>query len=160
MTSKLSLPRIAGLLMIIGVCWLANAQDQRARRPIKPIHVSTLNRNKVIGSLQRALGEVINIEGLVADENYTRKKADTGELLLRVQAVNGKRLKREVILPFSPFPGADLKNPSVGSKFKYIGYETGGFSGTPEKAFDYLPRAATTGYYFRSSFVVLRDEKR
>jgi hypothetical protein len=123
------------------------------------IHLSRLNSSKVIGFLGHPLGEVITIEGIAADEEYTRRKADTGETLLRVQAVNGKSLKREAIFHFDPVQGADIKKPSAGIRFKYIGYETGGFSGLPEKAFDFIPRVQTKEYSFTTSFVILRDDK-
>ena len=119
--------------------------------------VSKLNRSKVIGSLGRPLGEVVTIEGIVADGDYTRRNADAGETLLRVQTVNGRVLKREAVFHFRPFEGADMKKPTAGMKFKYVGYETGGFSGMPDKAFDYVPRVATDGYYFSTSLVILRD---
>ena len=157
--SKLLLSLTTGLLLTVAMYSIANAQNQRAKSHMKSIHVSELNLNKVIGYLGHPLGEIVTIEGIAADGNDTRQKADTGELLLRVQGVNGKPLKREVILHFFPFQGVPIKNPSVGAKFRYIGYETGGFSGVPEKAFDYVPQAATTGHYFSTSFVVLRDER-
>ena len=158
MTSKLLLHLIVILLTAVTAWSVAAAQRQSARSNIKPIHVSQLNRSKVIGSLGRPLGEVVTIEGIAADENYTRRKADTGEILLRVQAVNGKSLKREAILNFHPYEGTEMKRPSAGMRFKYVGYETGGFSGIPEAAFVYVPRAPTSGYYFTTSFVILRDD--
>jgi len=112
----------------------------------------------VIGSLDRPLGEVVTIEGIVADETYTKRKQDAGEILLRVQAVNGKALKREAIFPFHHYEGTQMKRPSAGMRFKYLGYETGGFSGLPEAAFVYIPRVATSGHYFTTSFVILRDD--
>lgn len=89
---------------------------------------------------------------------YRRRKSDVGKLLLRVKSVNGKSFKDEVVLDFNLFPGADIKNPAAGAAFKFTGYETGGFSGVPEKAFDFVARTATGGFYFGTSFVVLRDE--
>src|ERR1700730_17149750 len=140
MTSKPSLSLMTGLLIAVVMCSVADAQNRPAKSNFKSIHLSELRRNRVIGSLERPLGEVITIEGIVADENYTRRKADAGELLLRVQDVNGQPLKRAVIVPSHPFQDADITNRSAGTKFKYIGYEPGCFSGIPEKAFDYVPR--------------------
>lgn len=112
----------------------------------------------MIGSLGYALGEIIVVEGVAADENYRRRKADVGGLLLRVKSVNGKQLKDEIIFDFRALPGADVRNPAVGASFQYTGYETGEFSVAPEKAFDYAPRVQALGFYFGTSFVVLRDE--
>jgi len=146
-------------LVTAGATWsVAAAQGQPTSGNSKPIHVSQLNRSKVIGSLGRPLGEVVTIEGIAADGDYTRRKAETDEILLRVQAVNGNSLKREAIFNFHPFEGTELKKPSAGMRFRYVGYETGGFSGVPEAAFAYVPRVATSGYYFSTSFVILRND--
>ena len=158
MTSKLSLLLILSLLPADAIWPVAATQGQPARSNIKPIHISQLNRRKVIGSLGHPLGTVVTVEGIAADESYTRRKADAGETLLRVQTVNGKALRREVILNFHAYEGTENKNPFAGMRFKYIGYETGGFSGIPEAAFAYVPRVATSGYHFSTSFVVLRDD--
>jgi hypothetical protein len=104
------------------------------------------------------LGEVVTVEGTAVDDTYTRRKEDAGKILLRIQSVNGKRLKSEAVLHFVAYDGEESKKPSVGTKFKYIGFETGGFSGMPESAFVYIPRVPTSGYYFTTSFVILRDD--
>jgi len=52
----------------------------------------------------------------------------------------------------------ELTRPTAGARFKFVGYETGGFSGTPEEAFLYIPRTATSGYYFTTSLVIVRDD--
>ena len=157
MLPKLSVIFTAISLMSLTTCGTALGQG-RPKGDTKPIRASELNRSKVIGSLGYALGEVVIIEGVIADENYTKRKADAGKFLLRVQAVNGKALKEEAVFEFSPFSGVGIRNPVVGARFKYTGYETGGFSGVPDRAFDYVPRVPTTGYYFSTSFVILRDE--
>ncbi|MGI8554792.1 MAG: hypothetical protein ACR2LT_00315 [Pyrinomonadaceae bacterium] len=157
MIFKLSVIVILGSLVSVMTCQKAIGQ-KRTKKKTGFISISDLNNRKVIGLLGYALGETVVIEGVVADENYRRRKADVGELLLRVQSVNGKQLKDEIIFQFRLFSGADIKNPAAGAGFKYTGYETGGFSGTPEKAFDFVPRMPTAGFYFATSFVVLRDE--
>ena len=157
MISKLSAILTVGSLMSIMMCQTA-AGHKRTRSNTESIRVSRLNRSKVIGTLGHALGGIVVIEGVVADESYTGRKSDAGELLLRVQVVNGKALNKEVVFNFRPFPGAGIKSPPVGAKFKYTGYETGGFSGIPEKAFDYVARVQTAGYNFSTTFVILRDE--
>lgn len=145
MISRLSVILIVASLISI-VARQTIAGHQRTKGNIESIPVIKLNRNKVIGSLGRPLGEVVTIVGIVADGDYTRRKADAGETLLRVQTVNGRSLKSEAIFHFRPFEGADIKKPAAGTRFKYTGYETGGFSGIPDKAFDYVPRVATDGY--------------
>lgn len=157
MISKLFIVLIEGSLIAIITCEPAIAQKRRSASG-GSIPISELNRSKVIGSLGYALGEIVVIEGIIADENYTKRKEDDGELLLSVQTVNGKPFKNQIIFHFRTFLSAEVKKPLVGARFKYSGYETGGFTGVPEKVFGYVPLVATTGYYFSTSFVVLRDE--
>jgi hypothetical protein len=147
---------------VLGVVILLSAHTahgQRSRSANRSINVSELNSRKVIGRLGYELGSVISIDGIVADENYRREREDLGEILLRVQAVNGKRLKNEVIFPFMQHGVGSVTRPPVGTTFKFIGYETGAFVGEPDGIFDYVPRFATTSYHFRTSFYVLKDAK-
>jgi hypothetical protein len=123
----------------------------------KSITVGELSNLEVIGGLGHPFGKIVTIEGVVADEDYRKLKGDLGHRLLRIHSVDGKKLAEEQIFHFSPF-AADLEKPKVGSKFKYIGYETGGFNGLPTKAFDYVGLIAIPGYGFKTEFVVLRDE--
>lgn len=154
MIFKLMLIVVLGSFLSVAVCLTAHGQ-KRTKNGF--ISISDLNGGKVIGALGGALGEIIVVEGIAADENYRRRKSADGKLLLRLKSVNGKSLKDEIVLEFNPFPGANIKNPAAGAAVKYTGYETGAFSGVPEKAFDYVPRTTTAGFYFGTSFVILRD---
>jgi hypothetical protein len=126
--------------------------------PARSITIPDLWEIPVIGWLGQPLGKIVTIEGVTADASYPRSKADARETLLRIQKVNGKDLPGECVFPFSPFLAQGIDEPSAGGRFKYIGYETGGFTGHPGKAWDYVPAIQTTGYGFTTHFVVLRDE--
>ena len=139
-------------------CPFALAQNHRTRSHTKPILVARINSSGIIGSIGRTLGEVVTVVGTAVDDSYTRRKEDAGERLLRIQSVNGTTLKSEAVLHFIAYNSEELRKPSVGTKFKYVGFETGGFSGMPEAAFAYIPRVPTSGYYFTTSFVILRDD--
>src|SRR4029079_5341290 len=99
-----------------------------------------LTKRPVHGRLGHALGEIVTIEGVFADGTLTRAKMDDGWILVRIQAVNGKRLKDEQVFHYER---AAKSSPTVGSEFKFIGYETGGFTGTPRDAFKYTPPVAS-----------------
>ena len=160
MTSRMpSLLVTVAVSMLAAVGGSASAQNKQVSRTSDTIHVSTLSRARVIGELGWPLGEIVTIEGIASDGAYTRKKSDLGAVVLRIRAVNGKPLKSEIVLHFLPFQGAPINAPSAGAEFKYVGYETGEYAGVPEKAFNYVPRAATTNYGFTTSFVVLRNER-
>jgi hypothetical protein len=128
--------------------------------PTKSITVGELNQLQVIGWLGQPLGKIITVEGVAADENYHGIKQDAGQTLLRIQVVDGKVLPEECVFHFGEFSHYfdPMEKPKVGSKFKYIGYETGGFTGVQPGLFEYTAPFASTGYAFTTHFVVLRDE--
>ena len=130
------------------------AADGLAQPGAAPIKVSDLNDRPVIGELGLPLGKIVTIEGRVADGAFTHKKADAGETLLRIQKVDGRPLKPEVIFPFAPSSTVAINQPAGGSRFKYSGYESGGFVGSPPGKL----KSATTSFHFTTWFEILKDE--
>lgn len=124
-----------------------------------PIQAIELSERPVIGDLGHPLGKIVTIEGVVADGDFTRKKADVGGTLLRIQSVDGKPLQSEVIYHFAPSSLVKIAKPTVGSRFKYRGYETGEFSGSPAGEFQFTGPYATTSFHFSMRFEVLKDER-
>lgn|GEM_PF-1009992 len=149
--------------LLIGTAILAispAADNPRTRivqqqSPPKTIHVADLQRRKIIGWLGRPLGEIVLIEGVVAKPSLS--KEHSGATLLNVHSVNGHKLRKTPVFQFDPWL-AELKKPKTGERFRYTGYETGGFRGMPARAFEFVPPVATTGFHFETSFVILRDE--
>lgn len=123
----------------------------------KTITYAELNTHKIIGSLGHPLGTVLTIEGVVVPDDYRRMKGDSGATLLKIESVDGKMLSHEVILHLRSSYMEDAPKP--GQRFTYIGYETGAFTGIPEKAFKIIPQASTAGFQFEVYFEALRREK-
>ena len=142
-------------VLVAVVSWLLISHGNAKDMP-EPITYADLTTRPVHGRLGHALGEIVTVEGVFADGTFTRAKMDDGWMLVRVRVVNGKRLKDEQIFQYEK---SAKGSPAVGSEFKFIGYETGGFTGTPDGVFKYTPPFATTGYGFTTSFMFLRDEK-
>jgi hypothetical protein len=149
--------------VVAGAAWFVFpvSRAEKAPEQAKSVSVAELNQLQVIGWLGQPLGKVVTVEGVVADATFERSKAQVGQTLLLIQAVDGKQLPERVVYCFD---GAvrDIEEPKAGSRFKYIGYETGGFTGKPARAYDYLPShnitSCSAGFYFRTEFVILRDE--
>lgn len=100
------------------------------------------------------LGQVVEIEGQVIDGSTTKMRQYEGVQLLEVRSVGGKKLEAPKRLRFhwhSLAKSADLKG-----QVKLAGYESGEYTGIPDKAFDYVPRAASTGFQFESHFILLK----
>lgn len=152
--------KCAGAITVVAsaaLLMLSLLRASPAQEEARSIPVAELSRMQIIGWLGQPLGKICTVEGVVADEDYRRAKADLGHTLLRIQAVNGKKLTEECVFHFSPYL-AKIEKPTVGGRFRYVGYETGGFTGTPAGVFDYIPAHCSTGYAFTTDFVVLRDE--
>jgi hypothetical protein len=151
------LKRIAAVVtaLVLVVCFaIAHGKADPGNR-LEPITYADLTTRPVFGRLGRPLGEIITIEGVFTDGTFTRMKADDGWILLRVQVVNGIRLKQEQVFQYEQ---ARKNSPAAGAAFKFIGYETGGFTGEPAGTFKYTGPFPTTGYGFTTKFIVLRDE--
>jgi hypothetical protein len=98
------------------------------------------------------------IEGVVIDPK-PRAKADDGATLLQVDKVDGQPLAKAAVFHFSPWRSDVADTPATGARFKYRGYETGGFVGIPHGAYEYELMPAATSYHFATHFTILRDEQ-
>lgn len=107
-----------------------------------------------IPGLLAPLGQVVEVEGEIIDGSTLQRKEWDGESLLRIDQVDGKALAKPVTMRFG-WHALALDKPLVG-KVRLVGYETGGYGGIPEGAFEYIPRAATSGFHFEHSFLVLK----
>ncbi len=86
---------------------------------------------KIIGSLRKPLGTLMKIEGVVLARDEVLRKEDQGLAVLRVEAIDGRKLSTPIEIPFSTFPWADFSEPRPGSTFTYIGFETGAWLACP-----------------------------
>jgi len=127
-----------------------------APEPAKSITVAELNQMQVIGWLGEPLGKIMTVEGVVADATYVRSKAQVGRTLLLIQVADGNVLPERVVFSFDRAVRG-IEEPKEGSRFKYVGYETGGFTGAPPGKFDFTGPYCTTFYGFTTEFVILRD---
>lgn len=145
----------AALCVLLAGSPLHSAEPAKDNR--KSISVDELNNLKIIGKLGIPLGLAVAMEAtVVAGEG----KSESGRYFLKVTSVAGKILKEPVTMRFrsanpgDPFPadgfelykqktgkttGAlsgdvqkSLEKDYVGSEVKFLGLESGFFSGTPE----------------------------
>ncbi|MCK4667882.1 hypothetical protein KAU33_14090 [Candidatus Dependentiae bacterium] len=112
---------------------------------------------QIIGSLNKPLGEILTVEGIIVDDTYTKRKSDSGKLLLKVESINGEKISNEIIISFSAFKWVSIKEVKVDDYKKFIGYETGAMTGIPEKAFEYMPQVATEGFHFSTYFQICKE---
>ncbi|MBN1698093.1 MAG: hypothetical protein JW881_11315 [Spirochaetales bacterium] len=114
---------------------------------------------QITGMLGRPLGEIVTVKGTVIENTIWRAANETEELLLEVDSIDGKPLDDPVRIPFGVFPWCGCGKPAPGNPFNYVGYETGGMTGIPEKAFDYMSRVAAREYGFTVYFQVCGEAR-
>jgi hypothetical protein len=130
----------------------------------KPM-TSTTNRASVtdfdqtppIGVLGYPLGQITTISGVV-QQAALDTKSTSSDLLLKVEAINDRPLPKPVLMPFTIFETAQIAKPTLGQSFRYMGYETGGFTGVPSAAFKLVPAVATTNHHFEAIYQILRED--
>lgn len=127
-------------------------------RTINEINYSDIaGRVKIIGTLNRPIGEIVTVQGFIIDGTDTGKKGDVGKILLKVQWINGRKVQKGVNLPIKIFHWSAIHTPKVNEHKKYIGYETGEMSGIPIRAFDYMPRVTTEDFHFSTYFQICKE---
>ncbi len=118
------------------------------------ITVEELRARGAIGELGLPLGTIATVEGTSVSGDSLRTKAAAGHRYLRVERVDGRTLQRPVLLWVSS--GYEWV-PAPGKTATFIAYETGGFSGAPDRLFDHVDPIATVGFSFESSLVLLKS---
>ena len=54
----------------------------------KPIPIDDVRTRSILGDLGYKFGTIVTVEGEVADDYYRKRKADSGQTLLRVKSVD------------------------------------------------------------------------
>ncbi|PZV11155.1 MAG: hypothetical protein DCF20_20065 [Pseudanabaena sp.] len=137
-------------------CTEVNIEPTLMTKGSNPLTVTDLAEKPLLGQLGQPLGKIITISGVVRQEAFGAKASPKD--VLSVEYVNNCPLAVPVTIEFNLFVTAQVAKPVLGRSFKYVGYETGGFTGTPQEAFKFVPAVATTGYRFNTSFQVLQEE--
>jgi hypothetical protein len=114
-------------------------------------------RQPPIGELGQPLGKVTTISGVIR-QAALGAKASKLDLVLSIEAVNNRPLPKPVTMPFQIFETAKVVQPFLGQTFRYVGYETGGFTGVPAEAFKLVPAFATTGHHFETVYQILQED--
>jgi hypothetical protein len=138
----------------------------------------------LMGELGLPLGTITTIQCRIYDGDETQMWMYQNVYLLEILKVNGKRVKKGLIIrhedlsgqvPNGDFElfkllygketgsidmeqGAKMKKEYAGKKFNLVVYETGAFVGMPDGYFDYMPIRQGTGFYFDNYLIVLKNE--
>ena len=99
-------------------------------------------------------GKIIEIEGKIVDDTDTRLRSHLGKTLIEVDRVGDATLPKPVVIELVGFSVAKVEIPARGTRVRFRGYESGSFVGNPQRAFDDIPRVATTEHHFESNFQI------
>ena len=104
----------------------------------------------IIGALGEPLGQIIAVGASIAEDSKRSKDSQRPPLV--ISEVSHVQIP-SVQLEYSLAPGVELKKAK---RLTLIGYETGGFKGTPTEAWRHTQPFQTRGFGFSTSFIVLK----
>jgi hypothetical protein len=113
---------------------------------------------RLIGKLHAPLGEVVKVEGIVVEGP---SKGVEGGPNLRVQRIQGQAIQEDIQIQLRPYWGEESQDPKLktGATCRMEGFETGGYIGSPPKAYKNVGiEHQTAWYYFRTQLVVYKVE--
>lgn len=142
----------AGLVMF---AW-AQSTPVKPRMEVKPVTVASLEGQIPVGYLGVPLGTVVRVTGEVLDGSTSGARANLGKTLLRIVAVNGKKLAKPVVFEFLRAAN-DVKKPEPGEQIDYYVHEYGEFDGVvdPPKELGIAQlQVANDGFHYRPHLTV------
>jgi hypothetical protein len=117
------------VILLGSVAVWAFAQQSPVKKPEPAtIHVMTFHDAKIIGYLGEPLGTIVRVGGVSVDGTTLRLKGYDGETILRINTVNGKKLKDPIDFKF-PYNEKSIAKPPFGKRFDYVVHEWGAFDG-------------------------------
>ena len=157
-------PAVAVSTMILGSVLSAVALGSFALATPAPeehpsdgtVSVKQFGSGNVIGHLGHPLGTVVRITGVCLDGSKSRRRTDSGKTLLEIRTVNGSRLERPFVVPFSRV-AKGVSKPKNGEAFDYYAHEWGEFDGIvaiPKDLNIDVPQVANDGFYYRPQITI------
>lgn len=149
MVSKLVFPCLLGSILL----YCSSCQKKISPVRTKAPSSTTFTVNSQLG---KPFGEILEIEGTVIDGATIGRKAYSNTTLIQVTHVQGTQLKEAITMKLSSLTNVGMmQSLSHGKTVKLLGYETGGFEGIPNEAFNHIQLFTTTGFHFSHWFEVI-----
>jgi hypothetical protein len=147
---------LASCLLIVAATCFSVPTNSQTTQPERPVLLKDIAERGVEGRLGVRLGTIVEAAGeVVANTSRAMIDADV-PFFLQINTVDGRDLDKPVLYRFDMAnQWVKVKTPKIGDSFRYAGYETGGFGGSPAGEFDYVGEYATTGYGFATRFAIL-----
>lgn len=133
---------------------------------IKTVSYIDLSRSiKLTGALNIPLGTIVKLKCKIVDGDKTEIKQNMGLWLMKVLEVDGVRINDNIVLDFNHLTD-DFSNDKSDEKkdamikenkvLELIAYETGEYIGLPDDYMNYTETMASTGFYFKTSLVIIK----
>lgn len=158
------IPPVLALCVVLSACKKeVPSKESPAAAQVREISIAEViaEEKVLIGKLGVPFGTIVQVkcQGIVPSENELKVKAPTWDQDVLVLSVNGKPLDPPARLRWSAARADDsLKKPDQGKIAEVFGYETGMFSGVPDRLHEYAPSWADTNFHFHCSFIALTDQ--
>lgn len=148
------------LWLLAGIGLVAYAAGGLADQREPPISFEELASRGVQGRLGLPLGTIVEISGTNIANTLKDKSSSSWPYLLRIETINGNVLREPVLFfPVDLDRSKQAASPRIGDRFRWIAYETGQYSGVPDKLFNYVPAYADKGFGFETRLSVVVTKK-
>ncbi len=125
------------VLVIVAPVFAPPAEEQKQRVPQRSVLASELGGTvPVIGKLGQPLGKLVTIEGRCAKGAVLRKKGLESATIVFVETIDGKAAQERCWVEIWPYGPSREQSAKPGTPCKLLGYETGGFRGSPDGAME------------------------
>lgn len=138
---------------------VAGALSHAAEKEKEKVSIEEFGENKVlIGELGQPFGKVIRItcRGIVPTEEEKRTKREWWKSQVEIVAIEGKQVAPPIRMEWSTYTGQSIEKPEGGVSLEVLGYEAGGFRGTPSEVPRHVMPRQDVGFHFECYFVALK----
>lgn len=155
------IPLVTLACLLTANCDSESPEPSAAPAALKPVEISVkdLPNDKVlVGKLGIPFGTIVraSCRGIIPTEDELERTKGRGwKEQIEILSVNGKLLDPPERLDWSS-SRSDLEKPAQGETREIFGYETGMFTGVPNRLSEYAPVWQDTSFHFACSFVPLK----
>lgn len=141
----------------IAIAHQLSAEPRKSASKSTPIHLAELHERGLEGRLGFPLGTIVEVSGVVVENNSKSKTHAAEPFFLQIEKVKNQTLQRPQTFSLTETPIVrKYGKMKIGDRFNCIGYESGAFVGSPDGEFDYVPAYSTQPFHFASEFIVLK----
>ena len=123
------------------------------------VSILDFEKSKVLlGKLGKPFGTMMRVtcRGVARPEGEAGRTKDAWwDHMVEITAIEGKPLKRPVMIDWGTYAAEPVEKPAAGASLEVVGYESGAFEGTPAGISVSTAIRADVGFAFVCQFVAI-----